>query len=238
MSDYLNINGRLIVYTQVERRFSDYQPADDLYLFHDEGDNVWTRLTVHRYVRYDQDGVIIKATAQASTSAYGSVAEVAKAIADDYGEYGWDQVLDHVDFNDGADPDLYLLWATRRMEVDFRGFPIIVKDLALATTFFATKGDLLPGVGRAIEGWEAHHLGLMATKLTDAGYEVLDQAPDVEPDDNPARDPVLGVLTVRCYGHQADVVVRVDDLGEVFVRLSYPADDSPSLVALPDDADW
>jgi hypothetical protein len=238
MSDYLNIDGRLVAYTKVERRFLDYQPPDDLFLFHDPVADVWTRLTVHRYVRRDEDGVITKATAQASKSTYSSVAEIAKAIDDDYGSYGWDQVLDHIDFNDGIHPDLYLLWATRRMEVDFRSFPIYVKDLALATTFFANQGDLLPGVGRALEGWESHHLGLMATKLTDEGYEVLEQAPDLEPGDNPASDPALGLLTVRRYGHEAVVIVRVDDLGEVFVRLRYTDDDSPLLVALPDEDDW
>lgn len=240
MTDHLNIAGRLIAHTRLERSLSSYQPVDELFLFQDDDAGAWTVLTLVRVVDHNEDGVITRAQAQVFTSTYASVAEVAKAISDRYYSSGWTTVLDNLDFNDGAHPELYLRWATHRMERDLHQAPMYVKDLALATTFFATENDLLPGVGRALDGWEEHHLALMATQLTDAGFEVLAENPDVEPGDNPAKDPVLGLLTVRRYGHQATLVVRVDDVGEVFARLRYPDDDddgAPALTVIPDEED-
>lgn len=55
---------------------------------------------------------------------------------------------------------------------------------------------------------------------------------------HPFGDPVLGALRVRRYGHDASGIVRVDDVGEVFIRLDYLANDTPALTRAPDTDDW
>jgi hypothetical protein len=94
--------------------------------------------------------------------------------------------------------------------------------------------------GRALDGWEAHHLGLMATHLTDMGYEILDDQAQLDelPDPGPSDDPVLGALRVRRYGFDTVGIVRVDDVGEVFIRLHHPTDDSSPLTPSPVEDDW
>jgi hypothetical protein len=121
----------------------------------------------------------------------------------------------------------------------FNDASIHVKDLALAAGF--AGGELVRAPGRAIDGWESHHLNLMATHLTERGYQVLDNEPAVlEPQEphHPFGDPVLGALRVFRYDHDATGIVPVDDVGEVFIRLDSPADETPALTPAPDTDDW
>ena len=48
------------------------------------------------------------------------------------------------------------------------------------------------------------------------------------------RDGPPGAPAGRVDGR----VLRVDDVGEVFIRLEYPADDTPALTRAPDADDW
>jgi hypothetical protein len=49
---------------------------------------------------------------------------------------------------------------------------------------------------------------------------------------------VLGALRVRRYGFDTVGIVRVDDVGEVFIHLHHPTDDSSPLTPSPVEDDW
>jgi hypothetical protein len=92
-------------------------------------------------------------------------------VADRYGSSSWGRLLDVADC--GCDRDLRLAWATHRIERDFYAASIHVKDLAVTTGLWF--GETVPSPGRALDGWEDHHLTVIAGHLTETGWEVLDQ---------------------------------------------------------------
>jgi hypothetical protein len=58
----------------------------------------------------------------------------------------------------------------------------------------------------------------MAAQLVEVGFEVLDDRPGLRYDGR-ERAAVLGALKVRRYGWDTVVVVRVDEVGEIFIRV-------------------
>lgn len=232
MSDHLRVDGQLVAHTQLERYLSSYGPADEVYVFYDTG--TWRVLALARHERYDDDGTIARASAEVTVATCASVPELAEHISDRYGSSSWGQLLDVADCS--CDPDLRMAWATRRIEHDFDAASIYVKDLAVTTALWS--GETVPSPGRALDGWEDHHVTVMAGHLTETGFEVLDEPATATAEPNAFDDPALGALRVRRYGYEATGIVRVDAAGEVFIRLHHPSNDAPAVVVAPDPDDW
>lgn len=78
----------------------------------------------------------------------------------------------------------------------------------------------------------------MALHLMELGFEVLDERPAAEDVPDDGGDPVLGALRVRRYGWETTGVVRIDDVGEAFVRLDPDAVAGPLFQPVPDEEGW
>ncbi len=111
------------------------------------------------------------------------------------------------------------------------------KDLALYTGLF--NGEPVPAPGRLLRGWQDEAVDQMAAHMVELGFEVLDERPVVLADvPNDWGDPLLGALRVRRYGWETTGVVRIDSVGEVFIRLDPAAVVGPLLQPVPDEDGW
>ncbi len=95
------------------------------------------------------------------------------------------------------------------MERDFDHASLHRRELAAGTP------------ARRVAGWPIEAVGEMADHLAEAGFEVVECRGLVHADESDDANPVLGVIDVRRYGFETPAVVRVDDAGEVYVRLPY-----------------
>jgi hypothetical protein len=129
--------------------------------------------------------------------------------------------VDLLDAGAEHDADLYRAWVPERVRRDFDAASIFNKDLARYTGMLV--GDPVPAVARELPGWEQEAVAQMAAHLGEIGFEVLADEPEVRLEDAHG-DPFLGSLRVRRYGWETVGVVRVDEVGEIFVRVPDPSD--------------
>jgi hypothetical protein len=78
----------------------------------------------------------------------------------------------------------------------------------------------------------------MAAHLVELGFEVLEERSAASVSPNDWGDPVLGALRVRRYGWETTGVVRIDEVGEVFIRLDPDAVAGPLFEPVPDEEGW
>jgi hypothetical protein len=111
-----------------------------------------------------------------------------------------------------------------------------LRNSGLTTGFFG--GEPVPAPARELTGWQEEAVEQMAAHLVELGFKVLDQRPAVTETPHDWNDPFLGALRVRRYGWETTGVVRVDEAGEVFIRLDPDAAPAPLFQLVPDEEDW
>jgi len=218
-ADPLSIDGALVAAIELERFPSNYQPADHVWLFRSASS--WSVLTMTRRERWRDDGSedLAACSARALVQSYASIDELGSAIGHRYGGTGWRDLLDA-----GAqrDPDLFFAWAPGALERDLMRVTFYRPELVGPGGVLDRIGpsDL---VGEAVERLEA--AGLHVSALA---------APNRV--DRLSEGNVVAFGTVRRYGWEADIVVRIDPAGEVYTRLDQEDDeDEPALRTLDDD---
>lgn len=97
---------------------------------------------------------------------------------------------------------------------------------------------MLPAPGRQLTGWENEVVDQMAAHLVGLGFDVLDERPALEGLGHAGEDPRLGALRIRRYGWETSGVVRIDSVGEVFIRLDPDAVAGPLLQPVADEEPW
>ncbi|MDQ3573476.1 MAG: hypothetical protein M3404_00890 [Actinomycetota bacterium] len=177
----------------------------------------WALLSVAITIEYDEHSLPINGSAAVSSRSYSSLVELAAHVADTYVGDAWVQLLDA---GEGRDPDLYCAWVPERIRRDFDSASLHRKDLALFTGLI--NGTPAPAPGRHLPGWREDALDQMAIHLADVGFEVVANAPVVAHYEGGREEPVLGGLRLRRYGWETVGIVRVDPVGEVYIRLPEP----------------
>lgn len=227
----LEIDGWGVAQADLERSWSGRELPDRCWLF--RSPTSWTLVTMSRSVRYDDYDQPSGGKATISSRAFSSLEELAQEVDGTYTAGAWIELLDA---GYEHDADLYRAWVPERIRRDFDGASIHRKDLALYTGLFA--GDPVPAPGRELKGWEDEAVEQLAAHLVELGFKVLDQRPAVEVVSNDWHDPLLGALRVRRYGWETTGVVRIDSVGEVFIRLDPDAVAGPLFQPVPDEEGW
>lgn len=232
--DRFKINGWMVAEADLEHGYQPYNAFDRVCLFRSPAG--WSILTIARDVRYDDYDRPTSGTATVTTSECATLDELAEYIDKGYRAGAWVQLLDAGHEND---PDLYAAWVPERMRRDLDQASVYNRDLAYTAGYF--DPDQLGAPGRALPDWQAHALGAMTTNLEEQGWQVLH--PDVIEVTGTAEaggvlstgTEIAGALLARRYGYEAAILVRVDDAGEIYARLTHDGDtNQPALRALTD----
>lgn len=229
--DRLPVDGWEVAQVELDRSWSGRELPDTCWLFRSPA--AWTLVTLSRQVRYGDGGEPVAGHATVAATVFAALEELADHVEHTYTGGGWVELLD-----DGwqHDAELHRAWVPERIRRDFDDASIHVKSLALYTGLVGGGPAVAPARDLSEEG--PHAVALMGERLAVLGFEVLEGEPTVTDDDNDFGDPVLGALRVRRYGWEAVGVVRVDAVGEVFVRLPDPEGvDGPVLRPLTEEDD-
>lgn len=213
----LTIDGRLIAAVELQRFPNDYQPFRHLCLFRSASH--WTLLTVARHERWVDDGSadLERCSARASLQSFTTIDDLTAAIRSRYGDLGWRELLD------AAAPDdenLFQAWAPGALERDLLRATFYRPDLVGQGALGRTELD---GLADEVN---AH--------LEDAGFGVTDIEMAKRANPNGERNRIA-VGSVRRYGFEADIVVRIDHVGEVYTRVE-ELDGQPA-IRPPEDQD-
>jgi hypothetical protein len=227
----LEIDGWGVAQADLERTWSGQELTDRCWLF--RSPTAWTLVTMRRSVRYDDFDRPTSGRATISSQEFSTLEDLAEAVESTYSSSSWVELLDA---GYQHDDELYRAWGPERIRRDFDGASIHRKDLALTTGLFG--GEPVPAPARELTGWQEDAVGQMAAHLVELGFEVLDHPPAVTETPQAWSDPFLGALRVRRYGWETTGVVRVDEAGEVFIRLDPDAVAGPLFQLVPDQEDW
>jgi hypothetical protein len=216
MSESLSINGWGVARLDLERRFAPYGEAfaDRVFLF--RAPDCWPLLVLRHSQRYGAEGR--SGHASVTLKRFKSLDELAAHVEKVYGASGWYELLEA----GREDPDLYTAWVPEWIPRAFDRASVFRKDLALYTGLLG--GEAIPAPGRELDGWEHDALAQMAARLIDLGFQVVDLPPAGSPnpselEDQPFGNPCIGELRVRRYGVETTGLVRIDPVGEVYIRL-------------------
>lgn len=218
MGERLHIDGWEVASAELERRWAgrDREPPDRCWLF--RSPTAWALVTMRRTERSDDHHDRPAAgTATITADVFSALTEVAAHVGRAYYASEWEKLLD---VGHEHDDELYQAWVPERIRRDFDAASIHRKDLAEHTALIGGAPALAPS--RGLPGWHDDAVADMAAHLTELGFEVLDERPEVQ-EDPESWNPQLGALRVRRYGYEAIAVVRIDGAGEVYVRLPEPA---------------
>lgn len=215
--DHLSIDGWEVAQVELERSWSGRDLADICWLFRTA--STWTWVNMRRAVRYGEACEPSGGSAVVTSRVFASLDDVAAHVRGEYTSDAWVELLDA-----GCDHDaeLHRQWVPERIRRDLNGASVHVKDLARSTDLLG--GRPLPATGREMPEWQDYVVAQVAAHLEELGFEVDDEPQAMEAADNVFGDPALGSLRVRRYGWEAIGVVRVDDVGEVFIRLPDPSE--------------
>ncbi len=227
----LEIDGWGVAQADLERSWTGRELADHCWLF--RSPTTWTLVTMGRSVRYDDFDQPSGGKATITTQEFFTLEELVEEVERTYTSGAWVELLDA---GYEQDPELYQAWVAERLRRDFDAASIHRRDLALYTGLLG--GDPVPAPARELRGWEDEAVEQMALHLMELGFEVLDERPAAEDVPDDGGDPVLGALRVRRYGWETTGVVRIDDVGEVFVRLDPDAVAGPLFQPVPDEEGW
>ena len=214
--DRLDVDGWEVAQVELERSWSGRELPDKCSLY--RSPSTWTLVTVHRQVRYGDDDQPVSGRATVTTSVFATLEELGEYVKDAYTGGAWVELLDAGYENDA---ELYRAWVPERIRRDFDAASIFNKDLARYTGLLV--GQAVPAPARELPGWEDEAVATMAAHLSESGFGILDDRPVLHLDDR-ERDPILGALRVRRYGWDTVGVVRVDEVGEIFVRVPDPSE--------------
>ena len=209
--DHLDVDGWEVAQVELERSWSGRELPDKCSLY--RSTSTWTLVTVNRQVRYGDNDEPKSGRTTITTSTFATLDELAEHVEGAYTSGAWVELLDAGYQNDD---ELYRAWGPERIRRDFDASSIFNKDLARYTGLF--EGQPVPAPARELPGWENEAVAAMAAHLSGSGCQVLDERPVLHRDDR-ERDPVLGALRVRRYGWDTVGVVRVDEVGEIFIRV-------------------
>lgn len=209
--DHLDVDGWEVAQVELERSWSGRELPDKCSLY--RSPSTWTLVTANRQVRYGDNDEPKSGRTTITTSTFATLDELAEYVEGAYTSGAWVELLDAGYQNDA---ELYRAWGPERIRRDFDASSIFNKDLARYTGLF--EGQPVPAPARELPGWENEAVAAMAAHLTGSGFQVLDERPVLHRDDR-EKDPVLGALRVRRYGWDAVGVVRVDEVGEIFIRV-------------------
>jgi hypothetical protein len=226
--DQLTIDGWGVAQVDLERTWSGPELADRCWLF--RSSTAWTLVTMRRSVRYDDYDRPIGGKATISSQEFSTLEDLAEAVESTYTAGAWVELLDAGHEHDAK---LYRAWVPERIRRDFHGASIHRKDLALYTGLY--RGEAVPAPARELKGWQDEAVEQMAAHLVELGFEVLEERSAVSASPNDWGDPVLGALRVRRYGWETTGVVRIDEVGEVFIRLDPDAVAGPLFQPVPDE---
>lgn len=228
MTESLSINGWGVARLDLERRFAPFGEAfaDKIFLF--RAADCWPLLVLRHSERDVAEGR--SGHASVTLRRFRSLDELATHVEEIYGAGGWYELLEA----GRDDPDLYAAWVPEWIPRAFEKASIYRKDLALSTGLFA--GEPIPAPGRELHGWEHDALAQMAGRLIELGFEVVDVSPAgptnrSEPEGQPFDNPLIGELRVRRYGVETTGLVRIDAVGEVYIRLP----DDPTFMPVDDE---
>ena len=215
VTESLSINGWGVARLELERRFASYEVfPDHVFLF--RAPDCWPLVVLRHSQRDGPEGR--SGHASVTLRRFKSLEDLAAHVEEVYGASGWYELLEA----GREDPDLYTAWVPEWIPRAFDRASVFRKDLALSTGLFA--GEAIPGPARELHGWEHEALAQMAARLIDLGFQVVDVSPAglanrPEPKGQLFGNPFVGELRVRRYGVETTGLVRIDSVGEVYIRL-------------------
>ena len=196
----LTIPGLLVAAVELQKFPSDFQPFRRLWLF--RSPTGWTLLTLARHERWLDDRVDVKrCSARAVVEPFASIDDLAAAIRSRYGDLGWNELLDAAAAEDG---EMFRIWAPIAFERDLRRATFHRPDLVGEGTLSA---DVLDDLADEL-----------IVYIEDAGFGVTDIEMVRRANPWTERDRIARG-SVRRYGCEADIVVRIDAVGEVYTRV-------------------
>lgn len=197
----LTINGLLIAAVEVQKFAIEHQPFRRLWLFRSKSD--WTLLTLAQHERWLDDGSVDveRCSARAVVEPFASVDELAAVIRSRYGDLGWNELLDAAA---AEDAEMFRIWA-----------PIALERNLLRASFH--RPDLV-GEGALSDSAVDDLADELIVHLEDAGFGVTDIETARRANPRTERNRIA-VGSVRRYGCEADIVVRIDAVGEVYTRV-------------------
>ena len=225
MPEFLNFEGWGVATLSLERRFDTLGEAfpDKVFLF--RAPDSWPLVTLRHSERERAEGR--SGHASVTLLRFSSVEDLAAHVEKTYGRTAWYDLLEA----GRDDPDLFAAWVPEWIPRAFDKASIKRKDLALFTGPWS--GEPVPAPGRQLAGWESDALTQMAARLVGLGFQVAEvipegvgDPPNIQPE--PFENPLLGQLRVRRYGFETNGLVRVDSVGEIYVRLP----DDPAFTAV------
>lgn len=215
-AERLPVEGWLVAEAELERSWSGSPPPERCWLFRSVAG--WALLSVGITVHCDDSGLPTGGAGAVRAQRFSSLVEVVAHVARTHAGDAWVQLLDA---GQGNDPDLYCAWVPERIRRDLDAASLHRPDLALFTGLLG--GSPAPAPGRQLPGWRDDALAQMAAHLAELGFEVEveGQVPSVAYGAEVSEDQI-GSLRLRRYGLESLGIVRVDLVGEVYVRVPEP----------------
>jgi hypothetical protein len=211
----ISFDGWGVATLSLERRYALGEAfPDKVFLF--RAPDCWPLVVLRHSEREGPEG--LSGHASVTLLRLASVNALAAHVERTYGPAAWYDLLEA----GRDDPDLFAAWVPEWFPRAFDKASIKRKDLALFTGLWS--GEPVPAPGRELAGWESEALAQMAARLVELGFRVTEviPAPAGElPTEQlgPLENPLIGELRVRRYGFEVTGLVRVDSVGEVYLRL-------------------
>lgn len=227
LKESIAIDGWGVASLELDRRWDPLGEGfpDKIFLFRSH--ECWALLVLHHTER-ERDGVR-SGSASVAVRRFSSLEELADHVRTVYGSDSWYEVLEP----GRDDPDLLAAWVPEWFPRAFRKASIFRRELAICSGLFT--GGPLPAPARQLAGWRERALELMASRLRELRFDVTAVVPAeraAEPvGTKPSENVIVGQLRVRRYGFETTGVVRVDSVGEIYVRL----DDDPIFQVVADE---
>jgi hypothetical protein len=204
----IEIEGWPVAEVPPHRRYDDYglQLGGRLMLFRTACS--WTLLSIHTRARTDDLGHPLEGQAWARAVRHASLDELQAAMtrhdADDW------RALVMAGARNG-DPDLMRLWAPIQIDGDLTNSSVHRDELRVG------------GAARRQAGWREAALELAVDRLEQIGFVVLEADVDyrrVFPRGlgREWSNPMVGAVAAARLGHRVQLVVAIDDFGEVYTR--------------------
>jgi hypothetical protein len=213
--EVVSVDWRLVTSAELRRLLSE-GPPDQVMVF--RAKEAWNLLVVRRHERWDEDGALVSATARAFGERHTDLAAFEERICDRWGTTAWETL---VESGHDQDDELHSAWVAMRMRAELDRASVVDPDLATSAGYFSDRR--LPAPGRDRPEWHQGALGAMSLHLGGLGWEVRTERPSLLPAAD-GINTVVGALRARRYGHEAAVVVRVDECGEIYPRLAEPGE--------------